>query len=154
YDLPQSGDPRSRDLFVAAVDGSSDWPLVEHPASDMFPYWMPDGNRILFTSDRTGALGLWMIRIAEGRPVGEPEVLSRDMGRRSPIGPTVDGAFFYRFEPGLVDVYTVSLAPLSGMVIGKPQSVQPNHVGSNISSDWSADGRYVAYVKIKNPAGA
>jgi serine/threonine-protein kinase len=154
YDHPQKTNPRMRDLFVVATDGSGEWPLVEHPASDTFPYWMVDGRRVLFTSDRTGALGLWMIRVADGQPVGDPEVVSRDMGRMTPIGPTNTGAFFYRFETGLVDVYTASVDPSSQTVIGKPQPVLPNRVGSNISSDWSADGRRLAYVKIRNPAGA
>jgi serine/threonine protein kinase/Tol biopolymer transport system component len=153
YDRPQDDNPGSRDIYVVATDGSGEWPLVEHPASDMFPSWMPDGHRVLFTSDRTGALGLWMIRIVEGRAIGEPEVLSRDMGRMTPLGPTNAGGFFFRLETGLVDVYTVSLDSVSGTVVGKPQPVLPNRVGSNISSDWSADGRHLAYVKIKNPAG-
>src|SRR5262249_59345882 len=130
YDHPQKGDPRMRDLFVVATDGTGEWPLVEHPAGDMFPYWMSDGGRVLWTSDRTGALGLWMIRVADGRPVDDPEVVNRDMGRMTPIGPTNTGAFFYRFETGLVDVYTASLDASSQTVIGKPQSVLPNHVGS------------------------
>ena len=153
YDQPQRDNPKARDLFVVATDGSGEWPLVEHPASDMFPYWMSDGERVLFTSDRTGALGLWAIHVFNGRPVTEPEVVSRDMGRMTPIGPTRDGAFYYRLETGLVDVYTVHINPVDGTVMGKPDPVWPNRIGSNISSDWSADGRYLAYVKIRTPPG-
>jgi serine/threonine-protein kinase len=154
YDHPQVDDLRSRDIYVIATDGSGEWPIVEQPGSDMLPTWVPDGNRVLYTSDRTGALGVWIVAVEDGRAVGEPEVLSRDMGRMSPIGPTSTGAFFYRQETGLVDVHTVSLDPVSGMVTGKSEPVLPSRVGSNISSDWSADGNYLAYVKIKNPAGA
>lgn len=145
--------PSTRDIVVVAADGSGEWPVVQHPAQDMFPFWSPDGQRIFFTSDRTGSLGLWMVAIDNGRPLGDPTVLSRDMGRMTPLGPTRTGAFFFRQETGLVDVYTVKLNPVTGQVAGRPASIQPNRVGSNISSSWSRDGR-LAYVKIQNPAGA
>lgn len=154
YDRPQQANRSMRDIFVLATDGSGDWPLVEHPANDLFPQWSPDGDRLLFASDRTGALGLWMIRVAEGRALGDPEVISRDMGHMSPLGLTQDGAFYYRFETGLVDVYTVSVDPSTGTVTGKPQPVSPNYIGSNISSGWSPDGRRLAYVSIRSPAGS
>jgi Tol biopolymer transport system component len=154
YDGLPRGSRSGRDILVLATDGSGEWLLVEHPAGDMFPSWTGDGDRVLFTSDRTGTLGLWTVRVSDGRAVGEPEVVSRDMGRMTPIGLTRDNAFYYRFETGLVDVYTANIERVSGTAIGKPEPVWPNRIGSNISSDWSANGRHLAYVKIKNPAGA
>ncbi|HEY3123332.1 MAG TPA: hypothetical protein VGK70_04645, partial [Thermoanaerobaculia bacterium] len=44
----------SGDLFLLAVRGTREAVLVENPAHDFNPIWTPDGNRILFTSDRTG----------------------------------------------------------------------------------------------------
>lgn len=152
YDRPSPANRAARDLYVLSLDGAGEWPLVEHPANDMFPQWLDDG-RVLFTSDRTGALGLWAIPVAGGRATGEVEVVSRDMGRMTPLGATRTGAFYYRFETGLVDVYTVAIDPTTLTVTHKPEPVTVNRIGSNISSDWSPGGDRVAYVKIRNPAG-
>jgi Tol biopolymer transport system component len=152
YDRPQQDNPRVRDIYVIATDGSGEWPLVEHPANDLFPLWSSDGDRLFFASDRTGALGLWMIHLADGHALGEPEVVSVDMGRMNPVGLTRSGEFYYHLKTGLVDAYTVSIDPLTGSVTGKPQPVAPNYIGSNISSNWSPDGRYLAYVSIRSIA--
>jgi serine/threonine-protein kinase len=149
YDRPQEDDPRRRDIYVLATDGTGTWPLAEHPANDLFPQWSADGERVVFASDRTGALGLWMIRVDGGHAVGEAEVISPDMGRMHPLGLTRDGRFYFLLRTGLVDAYTVPVDPVTGAAVGKPQPVAPNYIGSNISSTWSPDGRHVAYVSIR-----
>jgi serine/threonine-protein kinase len=152
YAVPQRDNPRVRDIHVLPTDGGGEWPLVEHPANDLFPLWAPDGNKIFFASDRTGALGLWSIRVVDGHPVGDAEVVSGNMGLMNPLGVTRDGAFYYHLRTGLVDAYTVSVDPILGA--GKPQPVAPNYVGSNISSTWAPDGRHLAYVSIRSAARA
>jgi Tol biopolymer transport system component len=154
YDHPQRPDRPMRDIFILATDGSGEWPLVEHPANDLFPQWAPDGNRVIFASERTGSLGLWTVRVAAGRALEEPQLLSRDMGHMDPLGVTRDGTFYYHLQTGLVDVYTASISPSTGTVIGKPEPVAPNYIGSNISSGWSSDARRLAYVSIRSPAGS
>jgi Tol biopolymer transport system component len=143
-----------RDIYVTAVDGSGTWPLVEHPANDLFPQWAPDGSRVFFASDRTGALGLWMARVADGRAIGEPEVISSDMGRMNPLGFTRAGAFYYHLRTGLVDAYTVAIDPQTEGIAARPDPVAPNYIGSNVSSAWSPDGQEVAYVSIRSIARA
>jgi Tol biopolymer transport system component len=150
FDTAQDSDPRARDVFVMDVRQPStpSWPLVQHPANDRFPMWTADG-RLLFVSDRTGSLGLWVLRIDGGRAVGEPELVVRDMGRFvRPLGLTDAGALFYSVQNGMVDVFTQTVDFSGATAPGKPQSAMPTLVGSNISSDWSPDGRYLAYVSI------
>lgn len=154
YDGPQDDHPGMRDIVIVPANGSAEWRLVEHPANDVFPQWTADGGSVLFASTRTGALGLWIVDVWEGRPVSEPNIVSRDMGRMTPLGLTRDGAFFYHLRTGLVDVYTASLDPATGIVTGTPEAVAPNYIGSNISSNWSPDGRYLAYVSIRSPVAA
>jgi len=154
YAMPQADNPRVRDIRVFAVDGSGDWPIVEHPANDLFPLWSPDGGRIFFASDRTGALGLWSVRMGDGRATGDPEAISADMGRMNPLGITRDGAFYFHLRTGLVDAYTIGFDATTGTTTGKPEPVAPNYIGSNISSTWSPDGRRVAYVSIRSVARA
>jgi len=50
------------DLFVARVDGREYRRLTDDSFRDRGPGWSPDGTRIAFYSDRSGAYELWMIR--------------------------------------------------------------------------------------------
>ena len=153
FAVPQSDNPRVRDVHVLAIDRGEEWPLVRHPANDLYPLWSPDGDRVFFASDRTGALGLWAVHVANGHAIAEPEVVSSDMGRMNPLGVTRAG-FFHHVRTGLVDAYTVPFDAAHATVIGTPQPVAPNYIGSNISSAWSPDGRRVAYVSIRSVARA
>ena len=68
---------RERGCLSADTGGARETVLVKHPANDMDPVWVPDGSAIVFISDRTGALGAWLLRVAEGRAQSEPEMLRR-----------------------------------------------------------------------------
>ena len=50
------------DLFVARVDGTEYRRLTDDAFRDRGPAWSPDGCRIAFYSDRSGAYDLWMVR--------------------------------------------------------------------------------------------
>lgn len=154
YDRPQDNEPGTRDIVVVPTHGGPEWRLVEHPANDLFPLWSADGASVLFASTRTGALGLWIVEVWDGRAVKDPTVVSRDMGRMTPLGLTRDGALFYHLRTGLVDVFTANLDPAAGTVAGKTEPVTPNYIGSNMSSAWSPDGRHLAYVSIRSPVAA
>ena len=47
YDQSPQHSAPSRDLFIVAVDGSIDQPLVTFPSADLAPVWTPDGARIV-----------------------------------------------------------------------------------------------------------
>jgi hypothetical protein len=50
------------DLFVSRIDGSDYRRLTDDAFRDRGPSWSPDGSRIAFYSDRSGAYDLWTIR--------------------------------------------------------------------------------------------
>jgi Tol biopolymer transport system component len=49
------------DLFTVAVTGGKAMPLTRGIAFDSHPRWSPDGKKILFSSDRSGAENIWWI---------------------------------------------------------------------------------------------
>jgi Tol biopolymer transport system component len=146
YDFPQEGGASERDIALLVTDGSGESVLVEHPANDNFPFWAPDGKRLLFMSDRTGELGLWIAEMSDGEPKGSPEILFHDIGRSFPIGITRDGSLYYSLQAGITDVHIASLDPQTGKLASAPEPVTPRFIGSKSDPDWSPDGESVSYV--------
>ena len=54
YSRAPSREITEKDIFVVAVDGSSESAIVKHAASDEVVGWSPDGGHLLFNSDRSG----------------------------------------------------------------------------------------------------
>ena len=50
------------DLFVSRIDGREHRRLTDDAPRDRWPTWSPDGQRIAFYSDRSGAYQFWTIR--------------------------------------------------------------------------------------------
>ena len=146
YDFQAEEDSPGRDIFLLAIDGSREIPLIEHPADDLFPVWVPDGNRIVFGSDRTGTMGLWTLQVVDGKPQGSPELIKRDMGRFSPIGFTRSGSLYYSVASGIPDVYTARLDLGTGRFLAPATKVAQRFVGTNFAPDYSPDGKYLLYL--------
>jgi Tol biopolymer transport system component len=150
YDYPPRRDSESRDIFLMATDGSRVVPLVEHPAEDQLLGWTPDGNHILFASERSGSMSAWILHMAEGKPQGPPELVKQDIGPAQPIGFTRGGSYYYGLAIGANDVYTAEFDAATGRVVTEPQKATQRFVGSNHSPAWSPDGRFLAYISERN----
>lgn len=147
YDFPSNPDVPERDLFLITADGSREVPLVTHPANDFGFGWSPDGRRVVFVSDRTGTNGVWTIRVSDGRPQGEPELLKPDIGRVDGWGGvTKTGDFYYGINIGVQDVYTTTIDPVTGNVSERPAPLRGRFVGGKVAAAWSTDGEHLAYI--------
>ena len=83
--LPQE-DSANRDIFLFSIDGDLETKLVEHPADDVLIGWSPDGKQVLFTSDRTGSIGIWTVYVSGGEAAGMPELIRGNMGDSRRVG--------------------------------------------------------------------
>jgi Tol biopolymer transport system component len=137
------------DIFVLALDGGLEIPLIEHPANDMSPDWTPDGKGILFFSDRTGTMGAWWIPVADGSPQGTPELLKRNV--QGGMGFTRNGSYYYSIRTEMMDVYIAELDLTTGKLISAPRAATQRFVGSNGGPDWSPDGRQLLFSSKLGP---
>ncbi len=157
YDVAPDEEDLARDIFVLAADGSREVPLIEHPANDSVLGWTPDGQRVLFASDRSGSRDVWLIRIADGEVPHAPELLKAGVGNIQPLGLTRNGSFYYGISIGQRnDVYLATLDPTTGDVREPAKKISRRFEGHNTEPDWSPDGQYLAYAVRRdgNSSGA
>jgi Tol biopolymer transport system component len=149
YDCPAGDTSRQRDVFVLAIDGSRETPVVAGPTQEAMVGWSPDGKSLLFTSDRTGSIGLWTLSFPTGTPQGNPELVKPNLGLIVPVGLTAAGALYYGVPPArlLSRVLVAAFDFGTGKLLSPPVDVAlEGSLESNRSPDWSRDGKYLAYL--------
>jgi Tol biopolymer transport system component len=147
YDISQEDQAyEKRDIFLLSTDGSIEARLIEHPAADAVIAWTPDGEGLLFNSDRTGTQDVWFIRVAEGRPLGNPLLVKTGVGSIWPMGITSRGDLFYGLQGGGSDVYEVSVDPRTGKISSPAKKAVLLYEGHNAYPDYSPDGKHLAYI--------
>ncbi len=132
------------DIFIYDLEQNQETPLVTHTAGDILLGWTPNGEHIFFTSNRNGTWDGWLLRVADGKAVGLPEMIKAGIGNIKPIGFTKDGLFYYEFQHQAWNVYTAVLDQSTGQVISGPMPIR--HVGKDVRPDFSPDGQYLAYL--------
>jgi len=155
YSLPKSN-PSASDggIFVIAADGSRETAIVPETANEQDPVWTPDGRAVVFKSDRSGTMGLWSIRVAEGRPQGSPELLKASIGSIMAFGFSRDGSFLYGTSNRQQDVYVADIDPETLRVVSQPSLVTEKFVGSNWGPAWSPDGRSIAFFRATDDSAS
>jgi Tol biopolymer transport system component len=135
-----------RDIFLISLETGQATPLVQHPSDDYLLGWSRDGKWIVFASDRTGALGLWVVGISGTKTNGAPRLVKPGIDRILPIGLTRQGDLYYGVVRATEDVYVADLDSKTGMVVGPPRKAVEQYEGGNFTPSFSPDGKYLAYV--------
>jgi len=145
YDRTVREDSPQRDVFLLSVADGRETLLVEHPADDAVLGWAPEGNAVLFASDRAGTWDAWMVRVSAGKADGAPELVKKDLGQAIPMGFTRAGSFYYGLAIGMNDVYTAAMDPAT-RIFTAPAPLSQRFVGGHSAPDWSPDGKSLAYL--------
>ncbi|MCC6860522.1 MAG: PD40 domain-containing protein [Bryobacterales bacterium] len=147
YDNLSAAGAGERDIFLLDSGGRRETRLLGGPANDLFPLWSPDGREVLFLSDRSGSMGIWALRAADGLAApGEPRLVRDGLGRALPLGLTAAGHLYYGLRAGQTDVHVVNLgaAHLPPPAIG-------DSPGRNSGAVFSPDGSTLAYLSARGP---
>ena len=153
YDLRQADDAFEADISVLAVDGSRQTPVVQHPANDQLVAWLPDG-RILFSSDRLRAEGLWSVAVSGGKATGPAQLVKADFGRTIPLRVTTRGTLYYGVVTSLSDVYTATIDS-ARHTISEPKSIGERFLGAGMRwfATWSPDSEWLAFANVDRNRG-
>jgi len=154
FSLVGEGHPAHGDVYLMSADGRNEVVVAGHPAEDKLLDWTPDGRGLLLLSDRSGTWDLWMIRVADGKPQGEPELLKKDFGRYTQfIGLTPDGALYYRTITPSGRLYVGEVDLETGKVLVPAAPVTTRYEGAPSRITWSPDGRRLLYVSFGRAMG-
>jgi Tol biopolymer transport system component len=153
YVTYDSWDSSEGNIFLLATDGSHETVLAEHPAYDFAPLWTPDGNQIVFASDRSGTRGVWTLEVVNGNPKGSPQLISDNLNGMTPLGLTQNGSYYYALPGRDNDVYFADLDPETGEVLMSPMKAVQVFEGLNSQPTFSPDGKRLAYVSMRRPGG-
>lgn len=151
YDRQQESKTSIRDIYMLPLDGGAEIALVKHPANDLFQGLAPDGESILFSSDRDGSTGLYLTRIENGLPSGDPHLLKSDIGQIEALGFKPSGAFYYTTQKELSDVYMAKL-DASGYSHTPLEKMETRFQGNNRLPAYSPDGTHLAYISVMQPS--
>jgi len=140
YDVPSDESALQHDVFVTAVDGSSEAQLA-HAATERIMGWSPDGRQLLFTSDRNTTVGLWSQPMTEGKPVGQAVLLKPDVGTITSLGTGPSGELFAVKDASTLSLHVAPVDFEKGELAGPPviESVRSQF------PRWSPDGRQLGY---------
>jgi Tol biopolymer transport system component len=151
YDLPANDTADARDVFVLAIDGSREAAVVAHPAHDVVMGWSPDGNHLLFASDRRGGvMGLWAQAIDERSPHGTPVLVMETINSAFSLGVSSVGALYLGKIAGDQDISVVPIDLATGKQTGQPVRPVQRFVGTNLQPAFSSDGKSLAYLSWRN----
>ncbi len=154
FSLVGEGRPAHGDVYVMTADGRNEAVVAAHPAEDQLIDWTPDGSSLLFRSDRSGTWDIWAIRIAGGKPQGEPELVKKDFGRYAQVlGVAPDGALYYRTVTPAGRLYVGEIDLETGKVIVPPSAVTTRYDGAPSRIVWSPDGKRLLYVSFGRAMG-
>ena len=145
YDSFAGDKPGPRDIYVLAIDGSREAKVVDSPGEDLFPAWSPDGRELVFASDRGGTMDAWAVRVQDGRAMGDPRLIKRDLGQFLPMGVTARGDLVYGVRTGTTDILL-----LDGR--GVSTRLPTRTPGHNMAPAWSRDGTKLAYLSNRGAA--
>ncbi len=130
----QPGQPQ---LFVANADGSGEHPLLAVPDTDYNPVWSPDGQSIVFTSDRYGSADLFRVHPdGSGLVRLTSEASYDDQASLSPDGSQL--VFVSTRGKGTANLWILDLTTKAGRELTSGE-------GGDYRPAWSPDGKWIAF---------
>jgi Tol biopolymer transport system component len=145
YDLMVADKSDERHVHVMAVDGTRETTVVADTSHNIIMGWSPDGQHLLFTSNRSGSFGLWALPVADGKPRGTPTLVKPDTSSIWSVGLTASGTMYVWKYASPIFMAAASIDLAAGKIVPGPAAPFQRFIGTRGRPGWSADGRHLAY---------
>ena len=147
FDVRESPEKESLDVFLYDVAAGRDVPVVSGPANDRVVGWSPSGREFLFL--RSGASGrdVWSVAIENGKPEGEPRLVRKDLGNGEPLHLSRNGVLYQSLFREDVYAFVAGFDLATGHVGLPARSVNERREQAG-SPRWSADGLSFFYLTL------
>jgi Tol biopolymer transport system component/imidazolonepropionase-like amidohydrolase len=123
------------DLFLVPAEGGDPIPLTRDEPLDTDPHWAPDSRSIVFSSDRSGTMDLW-IKDVEAPPSEGEKRLTTSLGAELSPSWSPDGRFIAYLDHDS-RLHVVGIDGEGDRVLTEERR------GASIPT-WSSDSRHVA----------
>ena len=154
FSFIQDGNPPNGEVFLITPEGRNEIKIAGHPAEDQLIEWTPDGENLLFRSDRSGTWDLWTVRIISGNQQGEPELLKKDFGFYPEVyGISPDGSFYYKVSTPSGGLYSGTVDLETGKILTPPSKVTTRYAGPPYDLRWSSEGQNLLYLSRRGGIG-
>ena len=150
FDRTPTPDGENNDIYLIATDGSSQHRLVEHPAHDEVITWSPDGNNLVFRSDRSGTEDLWIAGVDAGKALGSARLIRSNVSIARVMGLSPDGSLYFGQRSGDHNIYLTAVDFETGELLTEPRIVVQAFMGHNTSPSWSPDGESIAFLSRRS----
>jgi Tol biopolymer transport system component len=143
---PEEGTAQTYKILTLSIDQGKETVVYEHPLLAHPATWTPDGERLLFTSRRSGTDGRWSLPLQEGKAGGEPRLV-REFSNSLNIRGFVKGSLYVlEFQTGGADSFMAQVDLETGKTLKAPEALEKDYKGVTSNSFWSSDGRWIAYL--------
>ncbi|MGA6993442.1 MAG: Tol-Pal system beta propeller repeat protein TolB [Candidatus Deferrimicrobiaceae bacterium] len=136
---PEKG--KGKEIYIIGLDGSDLRQVTNNRSFNLFPRWSPDGERLAYTSYRTGVPQIYLRNLADGTD----RLVVRYGNSKSPgsFSPSGDSLYATLSVEGNSDIYRVSLA-------GSGVRRVAGGWGIEVSPSVSPDGKRLAFVSNRS----
>jgi hypothetical protein len=146
YSRSASRDEPAKDIFLVAVDGSSESAVVQHTANDELVGWSPNGDYLLINSDRSGQPGLWVQPLENAAPAGQLQLIVPNVDVAAGMGLAQDGSFYYAVRVSQRRLKLAEIDLRTGNLLAEPKNAVEQFVGRNLGGRFSPNGKEFVYL--------
>ncbi|MBI4906039.1 MAG: PD40 domain-containing protein [Acidobacteria bacterium] len=129
------------DIYMQAVKGGPEVPVVENAGLATSPVFSPDGKHLLLLSDRASSQDLWSVPLVSGKPSGTPVLRKQQL--HTLLGLSDAGDCYYTTSFIDFTLYAAGFDTQTGKLSARPKPITESY--ANIGGAWSPDGQYLAY---------
>jgi Tol biopolymer transport system component len=142
------------DLYSISLNDNTIVQITQQKGDTYNPVWKPDGSAIVFLSDELGTVDLYKKAIKNGKSVGQPVLVKRNLGKKVRIMIVApDQSLFYVTKNQRFDIFTIAFDEQFNTENTKTKRITDLTLkyGGKYPG-YSKDGRYISYRSLQSNA--